>query len=107
MATRLPLWDYKKHGKTLEGTYVGSAPFVGRFKNVQYFIKDKSGKTWATWAYFELRERFQLLVPPRRVRIVWLGMKKSKKGHMTNKFKVKVWRDSAAKVWSDKKRKTK
>jgi hypothetical protein len=91
-----PTWKWLKHGKVLEGTYMGVFPAVGKGgRSVLYAIKDKSGKTWTIWGVNEVKQALQLRPFGKKVRFEYLGMKKTKKGFMSMHFKINVGRGKA------------
>jgi hypothetical protein len=91
-----PTWKWLKHGKVLDGTYVGAFPAVGKGgRSVLYAIKDKSGKTWTIWGVQEIKQALQLRPYGKKVRFEFLGKKKTSRGFMAYHFKINVGRGKA------------
>jgi len=85
-----PTWDFEKHGKVLEGTYVGAFHGIGRYKNTLYAIKQpRNGKTFTIWGSREIKQALQLRPFGKKVRIEFLGKIKDKQ-HSTGILHYKI-----------------
>jgi len=88
---KTPLWNLKKQS-VLSGTYVKYLPQVGRYGSSQIFIKQRTGKTLATWGYYEIQNRLPPQYIGRHVRIKFLGFNKTRKKRSAFHFKINVER---------------
>lgn len=80
-------WDYKTD-KELIGIYVAREEHVGPNDSVLYQIEKEDSEVIGVWNNTVLEDKFQNVKIGDRVRIVYLGMSKSKKGNEYHDFKV-------------------
>jgi hypothetical protein len=79
--SQAPAWDFEEN-PVVEGTYLGKQTEVGENKSNLYKIKQDSGDIVAVWGSSVLDTKMGNVGEGQRVRIEFLGRKKSKtKGH--------------------------
>lgn len=86
------IWDFDTFPELI-GTLQDIQEDVGPNKSMLYHIKDETteGKVWGVWGSTVLDDRMKEVRNGEKVRIVFSGMEKSKKGGSYKMFKVYIF----------------
>lgn len=82
-----PTWDFKEE-KELMGTYVSKEEGVGQNNSNLYNIKKADGSVIGVWGNTMLDDKFKKIQVGESIKIVYLGMEKSKAGKQYHNYKV-------------------
>jgi hypothetical protein len=82
------IWNFKDKGrKVLTGIYEYAVPAYGKYRNLLYVIRQKN-KRYGIFATIELVDVFSKLPLKTKIKIIYLGLKKTKRGNMKSTYKI-------------------